>query len=98
MFSLDHIHYSRWVPVHIWDMNILLEKHPVIFTKLCDGKFVVHKTSSKFSTIAIDQCHKQNNAIVKDSAGGAIALITNSDALRHWMVAIPEVARMVTKL
>ena len=79
-------------------MNILSEKHPAIFIKFCDGKFVVHKTSSRFSAIAIDQCHEQNNAIVKDSAGGTIALMTNPDALRCRMVADPEVARMVTKL
>lgn len=69
MFALDHTHYSRWIPVHIQDMNILSEKHPAIFTEICEEKFVVHKISNKFSVIAIDQCHKQNNAIVKDSVG-----------------------------
>ena len=97
MFTLDHTHYSRWIPVHIRDMNILSEKYPAIFTEFCEGKFVVHKASNKFSAIAIDQCHEQNNAIVKDSAGGAIRLMTSPGALRRWMVAGPEVARMVTE-
>ena len=86
MFALDHTHYSRWLPVHIRDMNLLSEKHPAIFTEFCAGKFVVHKTSNKFSAMAIDQCHEQSNAIVKDSAGGAIGLMTNPGALRRWIV------------
>jgi len=44
--------------------------------------------------MAIDQCHEQNNATVKES-GGAIGLKTDPLALRHWMVAGPEVARIV---
>ena len=97
MFALDHTHYFRWLPVHIRDMNLLSEKHPAIFAEFCAGKFVVHKTSNKFSAMAIDQCHEQNNANIKDSAGGAIGLMTNPGALRCWMVAGPEVARMVTE-
>ena len=96
MFSLDHIHYSRWLPVHIRDMLSLSEKHPEIFEEFHAGKFVVHKTSNKFSAMAIDQCHEQNNATVKES-GGAIGLTSNPSALRRWMVAGPEVARVVTE-
>ena len=95
MFALDHTHYSRWLPVHIRDMSLLSETHPVILAEFLAGKFVVYKTSNKFSAIAIDQCHEQNNATVKDSAGGAIGLMTNPAVLRRWMVAGPEVARMV---
>jgi len=36
-----------------------------------------------------------SRATVKDSAGGAIGLMTNPAALRCWMVAGPEIARMV---
>ena len=91
MFALDHTHYSRWLPVHIRDMVLLPEKHP-----FRAGKFAVCKTINKFSAMAIDQCHEQNNAIIKES-GGAIGLTNNPGALRRWMVAGPEVARMVTE-
>ena len=97
MFALDHTHYARWLPVHIRDMSSLAERHPAILAEFCVGKFVVHKTQNKFSAMAIDQCHEQNNAMVKESAGGAIGLMTNPGALRRWMVAGPEVARMVTE-
>ena len=46
--------------------------------------------------MAIDQCHEQNNAAIKES-GAAIGLMTDPRALRRWMVAGPEVARMVTE-
>ena len=97
MFALDHTHYSRWLSVHIRDMLLLKEKHPSIFTESCAGNFSVNKTSNKFSAMALDQCHEQNNATVKES-GGAIGLLTNPSALRSWMVAGPEIARMVSKL
>ncbi len=96
MFALDHTHYSRWLSVHIRDMVSLKEKHPAIFTELCAGNFSVNKTGNKFSAMALDQCHEQNNATVKES-GGAIGLLTNPSALRRWMVAGPEIARMVSE-
>ncbi len=96
MFALNHTHYSRWLPVHIRDMLSLSEKHPEILEEFRAGKFVVHKTSSKFSAMAIDQCHKQNNATVKES-GGAVGLTSNPSAVRRWMVAGPEDARVVNE-
>ncbi len=96
MFALDHTHYSRWLSVHIRDMVSLKEKHPAIFTEFCAGNFSVNKTGNKFSAMALDQCHEQNNATVKES-GGAIGLLTNPSALRRWMVAGPEIARIVSE-
>ena len=77
-------------------MNLLSEKHPAILAEIQAGKFVVHKTRNKFSAMAIDQYHEQNNAAVKLSAG-AIGLMTNPGVLRRCMVAGPEVTRMVTE-
>ena len=96
MFALDHTHYSRWLPVNIRDMMQLSNKHPAILAEFEAGKFSVHKTRNKFSAIALDQCHEQNNALIKQS-GGAVGLTTNSSALKLWMVAGPEVARIVAE-
>ncbi|CAB3998852.1 Hypothetical predicted protein [Paramuricea clavata] len=96
MFALDHTHYSRWLSVHIRDMTTLAEKHPDVFAEFKLGNFVVHKTSNKFSPMALDQSHEQNNAMVKGS-GGAIGLTGNPGALRRWMVAGPEIARLTTE-
>ena len=54
---------------------------------------VVQKTTRSFSAIAIDQAHKQNNAIVKGD-GGAVGLAENASAL-HWMVSGPEMTRII---
>ena len=46
------------------------------------------------SAIPIDQAHEQNNAYIKGD-GGAIGLTDNPNALRRWMIAGPEVARII---
>lgn len=96
MFALDHTHYARWLTVHIRDMMALPSKQAAVFKEFCEGKFVVQTTNSKFSAMAIDQCHEQRNADVKGS-GGAIGLMDDPAALRRWMVAGPEVSRIVAE-
>ena len=96
MFALDHTHYSRWLSVHIRDMTNLIDKHPCVLAEFKSGKFVVHKTSNKFSGMAIDLCHEQNNAVVK-GLGGAIGLTGNPGALRRRMVAGPELSRITAE-
>uniref|UniRef100_A0A1X7T7W9 Tesmin/TSO1-like CXC domain-containing protein n=1 Tax=Amphimedon queenslandica TaxID=400682 RepID=A0A1X7T7W9_AMPQE len=95
-FILDHINYARWLPVHIREMINLSKTHPEIADEFNKGFFTVQKTKHIFSSIAIDQAHEQNNASVK-SDGGAIGLTQNPQALRHWMVAGPELVRITTE-
>jgi hypothetical protein len=47
------------------DMLALQRKHPEIYAEFDKGNFTVRKPDSKFSNIAIDQAHEQNNATVK---------------------------------
>ena len=96
MFALDHTHYSRWLSVHVRDMTSLSVNRRNIHAEFRAGKFVVHKTQNKFSAMAIDQCHEQNNGAVKGS-GGAVGLTANPATLRRWTVAGPEVARLVAE-
>ena len=42
----------------------------------------------------IDQAHEQNNACVKGD-GGAVGVTKNPSALQRWMIAGPEVARVI---
>lgn len=95
-FILDHTNYARWVPVHLRDMANLHRAHPVIAFEFNNGNFTVRKTGRVFSAMAIDQAHEQNNCAVK-SDGGAIGLTQSPDALRRWMVAGPEVVRMISE-
>ena len=88
-FALDHVHYSRWTPVHIRDIKSL----PATVKKGFDqhSHWVLSKTSNKLSSIPFDQAHEQENKIVK-GAGGAIGLLENPAALRRWMLSGPEMA------
>eukprot|EP00795_Rhopilema_esculentum_P014898 gene14898-6038_t len=58
------------------------------------GRFVVHKTKRRFSSIAFDHAHEQENAIFKGQ-GGAVGLTEDPGALRRWIVAGPEFSRII---
>ena len=92
-FALNHINYARWLPVHLRDLQMLPSLSPATKLNFREGLFVVHKTGNKFSGLALDQAHEQNNALVK-SDGGTVGLTENPGALRCWMVAGPEMSRL----
>lgn len=96
IFALDHTRYSRWLSIHIPDMMTLADKHPDVLAEFQSGNFVVHKTSNRFLAMVIDQCHEQNNKMVKGS-GRAIRLTGNPGALRRWMVEGLEIARITAE-
>ena len=94
MFAMDNVNYARWLSVHIRDMSELPVKHPDVFYEFSNGSFMVHKTKKLFLFIALDQAHEQVNAVVKGE-GGAVGLTENPSTLRRWIIAGPEVARIV---
>ena len=55
-----------------------------------------NKTEKVFSSIALEHAHEQVNAQVKGK-GRAVRLTQNPAALRRWMIAGPEVARIIQK-
>ena len=95
-FALDRTNYSRWLPVHIRDMVELPNKHPHVYKEFSTsgGKFTVQKTTNTFSSIPLDQAHEQNNELIKGDCG-IIGITENPGALLKWMVAGPELARVV---
>lgn len=95
-FALDHTNYARWLPVHLQDMLSLEEELPYVYHQFLNHGFVVQKTSRRFSSIAVDQAHEQNNALVKGD-GGAVGLLENPAALRRWMISGPEIARIIAE-
>lgn len=68
-FSFDHIHYARWLSVHLCDMLSLQETNPDVYSHFQEGLFVVQKTKRAFSSIGIDHAHEQNNKCVKGDGG-----------------------------
>ena len=69
---------------------------PRIATEFEKGHFVVYKTRSAFSSIAIDHAPEQNNKLVKGQ-GEVIGLTESAPQLLRWMVCGPEMARAVNE-
>ena len=93
-FALNHSHYQRWLPVHIKDMLELKDRHPSIYKEFANGCFTGQKSHKRFSFIALDQIHEQENIKVKH-AGGAIDILDKENALRRWMLAGPELSNIL---
>ena len=96
MFVMDHFHYARWLSVHVSDLQELQTHSMDTHNAFLDGNFVTQKSSRKFSSMAHDQIHEQQNAKVKGD-GGAIGITENEAALQQWMVAGPESANIVNE-
>jgi hypothetical protein len=92
-FALDHPNYSRWLAVHIRDMESL----PNHLKEELKRGWTFTKTSRQFSARPLDEAHEQHHAIVKGS-GGAVGSTENTGAFNRWMVAGPEQARLVLEL
>ena len=41
-FALDHVHYARWLPVHIKDMVALKTMHLSVYHEFQKGNFVMY--------------------------------------------------------
>eukprot|EP00733_Pompholyxophrys_punicea_P000305 Pompholyxophrys_punicea_v1_NODE_72_length_3753_cov_12.732558.p1 type:complete len:143 gc:universal NODE_72_length_3753_cov_12.732558:734-1162(+) len=96
-FALDKCNYSRWLPVHIRDLQTL---PPSIHQEFLQGNFTIPKTTAKFSAIAIDRAHEQGNATFKGD-GDAVGLTENLVAFgRRWLLPGPPddlVVRIISK-
>ena len=78
---------------HVKDLLALNVTCPAVYDEFVKGNFVTQKSQHKFSALAHDQVHEQLNAMVKGD-GGVIGITENEAALKRWMVAGPEVARL----
>ena len=85
---MDRTPYSRKLSVQILNVMMLSEEQTGVLAEFKARKFVIYKSSNKFSAMAADQCHEQNNALVKES-GRAIGLTGNPGVLRRWTVTGP---------
>ena len=94
-FVLDRIHYKRMLPVHIKDMEELSMKHKEVYAAFQRGCFTGQKTEKRFSSMALDQIHEQENIKVK-GVGGAVPILNKEKALLRWMVSGPEVATILS--
>ena len=75
-------------------MNTLNITHLSVYSEFQNGKFVVQRSTHYFSCMAMDQSHEQLNKSIKGE-GGAVGLTEDPAALRRWMIAGPELSRIV---
>ena len=68
-FSLDHYNYARWLSVHFFDLLSVENSLPDTYQNFKDRHFSFQKPNREFSSIAVDQIHEQNNAVLKSVAG-----------------------------
>ena len=87
-FALDHVHYARWVSVHIRDMSNLQKQCPDVHEHFMRGAFTSNKTGNLYSAIDLDHAHVKGD-------GGAIGLTEDPGALRRWMVAGSHLAHII---
>src|SRR6218665_2375511 len=95
-FALDAVHYSCWLPVFVRDLEELPQRHPGVYAEFIQGRFTSNRTTSPFSSMSDDQFHEQNNKMIKSDCG-TIGIFDNESALTKWMVAVPDIARIITE-
>ena len=93
IFALDHIHYSRWLTVHHYDMEMLSTTTPDVFNEFCNGNFTVKLTRNPFSAMGLNQHHEQLNKDVK----GKLNIQCNNDRgfIAHYSVDINFVISII---
>ena len=69
LFAMDHYNYSRWISVHLFDLVHLHLNSPDVYDAFMSEKFSFDKNTRRFSSIAPDQLHEQNNAVIKGMSG-----------------------------
>ena len=74
-------------------MVTLETSNPDVYEEFQRGNSVLHESSRKFSSFALDQAHEHNNALVKGD-GGAIGITEHPSALLRWMTAGPEICQL----
>ena len=93
-FALDHYNYARWQSVHLFDLLSLENSLPDIYQNFKDGYFSFQKPNREFSSIALDQLHEQNNAVLK-SVAGVTHILNRQDesALLRWELCSHDLAK-----
>ncbi len=63
MISVD-----GYLPIFVHELKLLVSD-PELYEEFKKGNIAVTKTNTPFSKIALDQCHKLNNKIIKSRSG-----------------------------
>ena len=81
IFAFNHYNYARWFTIYVDDLMELELVCTNVYKEFCSGNFVIRKTINPFSAIALDQAHKQKNAIFM-----MVLLVLSVYFLRAWIL------------
>ena len=71
--------------VYFFDLITLELKFPDLYREMNEGCFTFQKSERRFSMMAVNQVHEQNNRIIKGAGGAANFLNLNDEsALMRW--------------
>ena len=96
IFAFDHYHYARWGTVHLFDLMNLHDTCQDIYRNFVSRNFSFQKSYRRFSKMALDQVHEQNNKKNK-GVSGATPLLNRNDmsGIETWETSSPEIARII---
>ena len=80
--TLDHYYYARWLSIHWYDMSTLDQTNPNTLITFNNGDFVITRIQNPFSSMEIEQYHKQLDTIVKGD-GGAMGITKDKENFRR---------------
>ena len=69
VFPFDRVHYVIWGTVHVFDLMTLFSICPDVFLEFAKDHYSFQKSNKKFSNMALDQVHEQNNEKTKGASG-----------------------------
>ena len=78
VFLFDHYNYAQWATVHLFDLVILHSTCPDVYAEFLKGNLSFQKSNIRFSKMALDQVHEQNNGKIKGT-NGATHLLNRAD-------------------
>ena len=68
-FAFGKTNYARWLPVFLRDMLLLETQHPLVHKAFNNGLFVVQRSTTKFSLMAMDQNQEHCIKFTKHEGG-----------------------------
>ena len=95
-FAHDLCNYARLMPLHLAQMNELQTQSPETWKAIKEGDFCVKKTGTPFSNLFVDQTLEQEIRGLK-VVGGITGLTQNESALNRFLLATPELTRIVAE-
>ena len=97
-FAMDYYHYAPWGSANLMDLIQLRTTFPDIYKEFSNGHFAFQKSGRKFSKMAPDQVHEQNNEMTKGTSGTTHLLNRHDKSgLEPWELCGYEISRILTE-